>query len=161
MKKACMILATALCAGQLCAKAPANRLIELHTMEKGHKIDWLNFKVQCTTKKTDLMKNEIGDWVDFANKHVAHAAQNRDCSPAAIDKHMEAKLNEAVALHKKHKAAWRKLMNEEHEKMLKLADKHDDELGAFEEKEEKAEEKEAMMKKPATMEEFTMTEEEE
>lgn len=136
MNKICMVLILALSIGQLYAESAADSLVKFHNLEESHKIDWVNFKTERAQKQAKIIKEEIKNWAKFLKKYSEYDAKNKDCTPQSIEKHMTDKLQDSIALYKKHTMACRNLMEKESKEARELADRHDKELMEFEKKHE-------------------------
>jgi hypothetical protein len=134
MKKCILAGVVLMCTIRVGAQSSAMQLVEFNKLEKGHKMAWLDFKLNCKKNATKLMKEEMNNVINFHIQQIEHAEKNCNCAPEAMEKHMKEKLQKCIEMHKQCKMKWRNLIDTEYQKARDLADKNDKELADFEEK---------------------------
>ncbi len=92
-------------------------------LEKRHCDDWFNFKLNKETGLINLEKRHHDECADFKANLIKEIGNGK------ITKYQ---LDEAIALHKKHKAEHRKFWNDIYKAKVSIMDAHDGELEAFE-----------------------------
>jgi hypothetical protein len=92
-------------------------------LEKRHCDDWLEFKLRKETRCIDLAISQKEESTNFKSSFIKQAGRG---------KITKADLDEAIELHKKHKAEHRKLAESIYKEKISIMNAHDEELEAFE-----------------------------
>lgn len=119
------------------AESQADKLIRFHNLELKHELEWSNFH-KSKILNSKALKNQIKrDWVNFRNNDIKKLS-NINLAQESKEAFFKQKLDDALALHKKHMNKWAILMKKETETARALSEKQFAEIAKFEGKEYKS-----------------------